>query len=781
MKTPVLTGILVFSLTACAIGSVASGNGEAPTWPEVTREAKPWAYNWWMASAVDREGLEAQCAAMEEAGLGGFHVIPIYGAKGAEAKYLRYLSPEWMRAFRAAVEIGAKHGLGVDMTMGNGWCFGGPQLKPEQGCWKLEKTPAGRPPYVIWKLTGQKVKRSGPGGEGPMMDPFSTEAMDVFLAPYAVFDEAGAAKPLHVYHDSWEYYGAGWSPALFGAFKAKRGYDLRDHLKELAGIGDREDVARIKCDYRETLSDLVIDDVFPKWVDWAHRRGVGVRNEAHGTCANWLDFYALADCPETEMFAAECRDILVSKFASSAAHVTGRKLVSSESGTWLAEHFTETLADFKVFIDRLLLSGVNHMFYHGCCYSPVDAIWPGWCFYASSEMNPRNPIWRDAKLLNAYVARVQAMFQACKPDNDTLVYWPLRDYWWDADGFEKMMTVHNAANWFHAQPVGAVARRLAAEGACFDYVSDRQLQRLDLSRYAKAVVPPCRHMPEATKAAVARFRERPVRLEPYAAAGLAFSRYRRGDETVYFVVNTNATRYAGTLKATAKGTKWRMDPMTGEVRPTDDHVELEPYESVFLVVKGEGPRSRSLTSGQESASPLGERASPILALPGPWTLTPICGGPDLPPVRTMERLTTWSRNADGSENPFSGTMRYRAEFVCTDPPEGEMTLDLGKVVQSARVRLNGRDVGFAIMEPYRVTFPSSALKAGTNVLEVEVTSTGANRIRWNDRQGVDWKCFTDANVVAYGYKGAFDASDWPLAECGLLGPVRILCAKRREK
>ena len=181
------------------------------------------------------------------------------------------------------------------------------------------------------------------------------------------------------------------------------------------------------------------------------------------------------------------------------------------------------------------------------------------------------------------------------------------------------------------------------------------------------------------------------------------------------------------------------------------------------------------------ASPIAGAIAPLLELVGPWTLTPVCGGPELPPVRTMERLSTWSRNTDGSENPFSGTMRYRTEFVCEDLPEGEMTLDLGKVVQSARVRLNGRDVGFAIMEPYRVTFPSSVLKVGTNVLEAEVTSTGANRIRWNDRQGVDWKRFTDANVVAYGYKGAFDASDWPLAECGLLGPVRILCAKRREE
>lgn len=48
---------------------------------------------------------------------------------------------------------------------------------------------------------------------------------------------------------------------------------------------------------------------------------------------------------------------------------------------------------------------------------------------------------------------------------------------------------------------------------------------------------------------------------------------------VYFIVNTNATRFAENLKPAATGAKWRMDPMTGEVRPTGDRVELEPYES----------------------------------------------------------------------------------------------------------------------------------------------------------------------------------------------------------
>ena len=66
-KTEVLI-VVSFILASTVLGTELAS--AAPQWPLITREAKPWAYNWWMASAVDREGLEAQCAAMEEAGLG---------------------------------------------------------------------------------------------------------------------------------------------------------------------------------------------------------------------------------------------------------------------------------------------------------------------------------------------------------------------------------------------------------------------------------------------------------------------------------------------------------------------------------------------------------------------------------------------------------------------------------------------------------------------------------------------------------------------------------------
>lgn len=752
---------------------------DAPVaWPEPSSWTRPWVYNWWMGSAVDEAGLERQCAELAAGGFGGFHVIPIYEANGQEAKTRKYLSDEWMSAFAAAVRIGRRHGLGVDMSMGCGWCFGGPQLKPGQGCWRLVRTPDGKAPYVTWELTGQQVKRAGPGGEGPMMDPFSKSAMRSFLEPFSsAFDAPDAVRPQCVYHDSWEYFGAGWSPELFEAFRRRRGYELREHLGELAGQGDCAEVERVRLDYRETLSDIVIEDTFPIWVDWAHKRGIQTRNEAHGTCANWLDFYQLADIPETEMFAEECRDVLVSKFASSAAHVSGKRFVSSESCTWLKEHFTETLEDFKVFVDRLFLSGVNRVYYHGCCYSPDATVWPGWCFYASSEMNWRNPIWHDVRRLNDYVSRCQSVFQSCEPDNDTLIYWPVRDYWATAGGFETMMSVHNATNWFHAQPVGRTARELAERGCAFDYVSDRQLQSLDLSRYRALVVPPCRHMPPATEEAVSRFRQREMRCEPFTSAGISFVRMRRNADSVYFLVNTNASGRTGVfMPSCGRGRAWRMDPMTGEIVETamDEkgvEVALEAYASMILVVRPGQP-----SAPRSAADPEDVRET---AISGAWTLTPVCGGPELPPARRMDRLTTWSRNPDDGENPFCGTMRYRTEFALDAVPSSAV-LDLGDVRESAVVRVNGREAGFAFMRPYRVAIPRGLLREGVNELEVDVTSLGANRIRWNDLTGVNWKYFKDANLVAYGYTGPLDASKWPLRDCGLLGPVRLLTSSARR-
>ena len=104
-------------------------------------------------------------------------------------------------------------------------------------------------------------------------------------------------------------------------------------------------------------------------------------------------------------------------------------------------------------------------------------------------------------------------------------------------------------------------------------------------------------------------------------------------------------------------------------------------------------------------------------------------------------------------------------------------LDLGEVCESARVRLNGRDYGTLIAPPFRVVVDN--LKPAGNRLEVEVTSVAANRIRDLDRRGVAWRIFKDINFVNLNYK-AFDASNWPVTDCGLIGPVTLTPLSRND-
>ena len=827
------------SIPAFAVAGVLGLCAAEPSWPAVTKEMRPWAYNWWMGCAVDGAGLELQARQFADAGMGGFHVIPIYEAKDTSHRPVEFLSEEWTRLFNMADEAARTQGLGVDCSMGCGWCFGGPWIEPRHGVWRLQRVAGGkgrpktRGARLLWKgadasgaevalyavPTGLKVKRAPASGKGLMIDPFSPDAMREHLKPFAAaLDRPGAAAPRAFYHDSYEYYGSSWTPRLFEAFLAKRGYDLRGHLPALAGVGAPDEVRRVKHDYRETLSDLVID-TFAVWADWCRARGITTRNEAHGAPANWLDFYALSDIPETEMFNTD-RDILVSKFASSAAHVKGTRLVASESCTWINEHFNATLGETKRFLDQLILSGVNHVFYHGCCYSPADAAWPGWCFYASLEMNPRNPIWRDASILNAWLARVQSLAQTSEPDEDALVYWTLHDYWRRPQGEALAMSVHGR-DWLHKEAVGATARRLYAEGVAFDFVSDRQLAALARQpkrKWNTIVVPDCETMPVGTAQSLASLSKmgykivfdgrRPadvpglkdvetgraavaqalaaipsadvktaVRREPFMEErGLAYTRFRRGEDTLYYVVNISGGRVCGAFRPSAKtGGAWILDPMDGtigRIAVKDGAVELalEMGESAWLwCAPSGGPGSAAAKDGRAASSS-------SITLAGPWTLTPVCGGPDMEKgwPRTMKTLASWARNEDGSENPFCGTVCYRTTFTMIgDDARKGATLDLGRVCESARVRVNGVDAGARIMPPYRVKVPAGAFKKGENVLEVEVTNVGANRIRDLDRRRVQWKIFNDINIVGRDYR-PFDASRWPLRDAGLLGPVRLL-------
>ncbi len=516
-------------LASCLIAGLAMASPRAaqtpahPGWPAAERDHKPWTRWWWPASAVDRQNLTRQLEQLAAANLGGVEITPIYGARGAEARYIEFLSPEWVAMLEHAGREAARLGMGVDMATGTGWPFGGPSVRPEDSNTKIVL----RDGRLAGEPTKMMVKRAGPGGVGLVLDPYSPDALNRYLSR---FTSAFSALPRGLvrgqFHDSFEYYEAGWTPALPETFQRMHGYDLQQFAADLLAPKppDSETLRRVKSDYRETLAHLHLQ-YLTAWTNWSHQQGFITRNQSHGAPANLLDLYGLVDVPETELFGStpfpipglrrlddevrhdqDLPESLVIRMASSAAHVMGRRLASSESSTWLRDHWKVALAHAKPELDRVMLDGINHIVYHGTVYSPEDAAWPGWLFYASTQYHPNNTWWDDFGAMNRYIQRVQSVLQQGTPDNQILLYWPVFDLWDRADGMMQQLGVHDV-KWLTEQPVGRLARTLLARGYGFDYISDAQLARTNAvdgqlatpgARYKVLVVPAARRMPAAT-------------------------------------------------------------------------------------------------------------------------------------------------------------------------------------------------------------------------------------------------------------------------------------------
>jgi hypothetical protein len=117
---------------------------------------------------------------------------------------------------------------------------------------------------------------------------------------------------------------------------------------------------------------------------------------------------------------------------------------------------------------------------------------------------------------------------------------------------------------------------------------------------------------------------------------------------------------------------------------------------------------------------------------------------------------------------FSGTAAYEKSI---DVPAGELKpgahawLDLGDVHELAQVKVNGADLGIVWKTPFKVDV-TSALKAGTNRIEILVTNLWVNRLI-GDQQPWAMKKYAFTDFTPY-------KADSPLLHSGLLGPVRLL-------
>jgi hypothetical protein len=256
--------------------------------------------------------------------------------------------------------------------------------------------------------------------------------------------------------------------------------------------------------------------------------------------------------------------------------------------------------------------------------------------------------------------------------------------------------------------------------------------------------------------------------KPEADTELLFVHRKMPDADLYFVDNRSDRSESLNAMFRVSGKQpelWHAESGSSEAvsytiadGKTTVPLKLEPWGTVFVVF-------RKPAKAPSTSVPTPTEAT-LTAIDGPWKVS-FQEGRGAPATTTLDKLTSWSENADAGIRYFSGLGTYTKTI---DAPAGWFTsgsklwIDLGDVKNLAEVTVNGKAVGIVWHMPYRVD-ATSALKPGANDISIKVANAWVNRLIGDQQPNAEKLTFT----VIHPYK-----ADSPLLPSGLLGPVVVM-------
>jgi len=807
---------------------------------------------WWFGAAVTKPELERELRLMKQGGIGGVEVQPVYPLAlddpASGLRNLPYLSDDFLASLGFAAQKAHELGLRVDVTLGSGWPYGGPHVPITEAAGRLrcdrvpvpanarsialpdlengekliaaflaggdsrnfsaetlqritdlesarlqlphERSGSQVVLFFISSRTGQQVKRAAVNAEGFVLDHYDRGAIEHHLRVVGdrLMRAFGPNPPYAVFSDSLEVYGSDWTSDLLTEFRKRRGYDLTPFLPALVGdIGEK--TASVRHDWGETLTELAEERYLAPIRAWAKRNGTRFRSQTYGIPPVILSSNALVDFPEGE--GSEWRSFSTARWASSASHLYGRPVTSSETWTWLhSPAFRATPLDMKAEADLHFLQGINQLIGHGWPYSPPGAREPGWRFYAAAVFNNHNPWWIVMPEITKYLQRVSWLLRQGKPANDVAVYLPTDDAW---SGF---MAGKDSVNQSMAAllPPDLIPHILDA-GYNFDFIDDRAIEKIGIP-FPVLVLPPVKRMPPSTSHKLEEFKskggivvessrlaELPGWYTPDFATSnpaIGFIHRKMEDADIYFIANTSNQPVRSKVQVRVKGrhAEW-WDPFTGRVSPAGDNpiqLDLQPYESRVLVFSDRaGGRVPKITRSMRD----------VLDLSTGWTVT----FPGVAQPIEMATLRSWA--ADENTKFISGQAIYEKVIqipASLSKPGVELWLDFGSgtpieptasrapgmrawlespVREAAEVSVNGQAAGAVWRPPYEVEV-NKLLHAGENKIRIVIGNLAINELAG--------QALPDYKLLNVRFGERFtpqDMQDLRPLPSGLLGPIRL--------
>lgn len=768
-------------------------------------DARPMMRWWWFGPAVERHELARELRTMKSAGIGGVEIQPVYPLENDDPQMefhnLPFLSPEFLSMVGFAANTAHDLGMRVSITLGSGWPYGGAWVPVTESAGRLrvvalstsqdehsvavpsirngEKLLAaflasGAPEhydvdhvqhvediqegrlilpsglsgpqvalFFISSRTGQQVKRPAVGAEGFVIDHFSAAAVQDHLKNVAepLLRAFGDHPPYSVFSDSLEVYESDWTPELLTEFRNRRGYDLAPHLPEMVA-GTTPEAADLRYDWGRTLAELIDQNYLAAINAWARAHHTEFRSQSYGIPAVTLSSNARVDLPEGEGSQWH-GPFSYTRWATSASHVYGRPVTSSETWTWLhSPPFRATPLDMKAEADTFFLQGINQLMGHGWPCSPPSARDPGWSFYAAAVFNNHDPWWMVMPQVTTYLTRMSWLLRQGQPADDIAVLLP------EEDAQARFKPGEATVSDQMPKLLGPdLVPAILDAGYNYDFIDSEAIDRVGI-RYPVLVIPNVERLPLATYrkiadyahhggvvlathslpsrapgllesqrdsaavqqisgelfaqdaknaeliqktadlgAAIGAFLKPDVALDPVTPE-IGFIHRRLADADLYFIANTDNRphRFTATFRTQKRSAEW-WDPFSGKIAFASSGpnltMTLAPYESRVVVFSDHATAQK--------ATPTVANFAPI-DLSHDWKVTFDKTGFG----ETMQTLHSWAD--DDSGKYYSGTATYVRTIDVSEniARAGTAMLDfgMGAPVQPTKLDLPGMRTWF---------------------------------------------------------------------------------------
>lgn len=708
--------------------------------------------------------------------------------------------------------------------------------------------------YALVRCTSfASVINGAPGASGPILDHMNAEAVRHYLL-HTQRTLEGRLGPMRnwlrsYFVDSMELEGSNWTGDFAEEFRRRNGYDLMPWLPftmfKTGRLGEvlsyeygakqspdfKRKVRQVRLDFERTKAELLYERFSTVFADWCRAQGVQSRGQAYGRGFFPLESSTAYDIPEGESWTTnylrhrvgeEMPDsdyrrgrayTMINKCVSSAAHQSGKRIVSCEEMTNTYRMFETTLELLKLGSDMSAFSGITHSVWHGFNYSPPEAGFPGWVQYGS-YLNEKNTWWPYFHLLNEYRARMSALIQNAEMQTDIAVVLPVDSLW----AYYGVQTEP-----FPYYPKGSpydipylLWEAVHKNGGNCDLITSRQLQSATLldnklivgdkaykallvidntidsnqlssfskrsatvsganSHFSIITVPdhPDRNYLDWYRTVQQQYRLPHAVETENSDRFLLQNHYRndRGDD-IFLFVNAHLDKAVATTlhfpKEIYQGrTAWVYNAVTDERQrlPLEDGgtwLYLPPAESLFILFEKSSAADTAGVHVWEAAYNEGQH---YFSIPMQWHLTLHHA------IEGWTRDTVMQQLCDLRETQFkdfSGTITYTAHFHLdsltedtlqgvTYTPESLDCIDLGKVYDICELKVNGTDCGVKWYGERSYCNLGGLLHPGDNTLEIKVTTTLNNYVH----------TLTDDKVVQhYVIKRKV-----PTTPTGLVGPV----------